>query len=31
MLALDIPGFLQEKDSAQKVFIPVFNQDESFV
>lgn len=31
MLALDIPGFLQEPDSADKDFIPLFNRDESFV
>ena len=31
MLALDLPGFLQEPDSADKDFIPVFNQEESFV
>ena len=31
MLALDLPGFLQEPDSADRDFIPVFNQDESFV
>ena len=31
MLALDLPGFLQEPDSADRDFIPVFNKDESFV
>ena len=31
MLALGLPGFLQEPDSADRDFIPVFNQDESFV
>ena len=31
MLALDLPGFLQEPDSADKDFIPVFNEDASFV
>ena len=31
MLALDLPGFLQEPDSADKDFIPLFNSDESFV
>ena len=31
MLALDLPGFLQEPDSADRDFIPVFNQPESFV
>ncbi len=31
MLALELPGFLQEPDSADTDFIPVFNQDESFV
>ena len=31
MLALDLPGFLQEPDSADREFIPVFNQEESFV
>ena len=31
MLALGLPGFLQEPDSADKEFIPVFNQDQSFV
>ena len=31
MLALGLPGFLQEPDSADKDFIPVFNRDESFV
>ena len=31
MLALDLPGFLQEPDSADRDFIPLFNQDESFV
>lgn len=31
MLALGLPGFLQEPDSADKDFIPVFNQDQSFV
>ena len=31
MIALDLPGFLQEPDSADRDFIPVFNKDESFV
>ena len=31
MLALDLPGFLQEPDSADRDFIPLFNKDESFV
>ena len=31
MLALGLPGFLQEPDSAQKDFVPVFNRPESFV
>lgn len=31
MLALDLPGFLQEADSADRCFIPMFNQKESFV
>ena len=31
MLALGLPGFLQEPDSAMTDFIPVFNQSESFV
>ena len=31
MLALDLPGFLQEPDSADLEFIPVFNKEESFV
>ena len=31
MLALDLPGFLQEPDSADREFIPLFNRDESFV
>lgn len=31
MLALGIPGFLQEADAAAADFIPAFNQDESFV
>ena len=31
MLALDLPGFLQEPDSADRDFVPVFNQPESFV
>ena len=31
MLALDLPGFLQEPDSADRDFIPVFNRKESFV
>ena len=30
MLALGLPGFLQEPDSADREFIPVFNKDESF-
>ena len=31
MIVLDLPGFLQEPDSADRDFIPLFNQDESFV
>ena len=31
MLALDLPGFLQEPDSADRDFIPAFNRKESFV
>ena len=31
MLALDLPGFLQEPDSADAGFIPLFNRPESFV
>ena len=31
MLALDLPGFLQEPDSAARDFIPLFNRPESFV
>lgn len=31
MAALGLPGFLQEPDSADRDFIPVFNQTESFV
>ena len=31
MLALDLPGFLQEPDSADREFIPLFNHPESFV
>ena len=31
MLALNLPGFLQEAESAEKDFVPVFNQEESFV
>ena len=31
MLALDLPGFLQEPDSADRDFIPAFNREESFV
>ena len=31
MLALDLPGFLQEPDSADKDFIPLFNHPDSFV
>ncbi len=31
MLALNLPGFLQEPDSADSGFIPVFNTPESFV
>ena len=31
MLALDLPGFLQEPDAADKAFIPAFNKTESFV
>ena len=31
MLALDLPGFLQEPDSADPDFIPLFNRPDSFV
>ena len=31
MLALNLPGFLQEAESAEKDFVPVFNEDESFI
>jgi len=31
MLALDLPGFLQEPESADRDFVPVFNRDESFI
>ena len=31
MLALDLPGFLQEPDSADRDFIPLFNRPESFI
>ena len=31
MEALGLPGFLQEAEAADADFIPVFNQDESFV
>ena len=31
MLALDLPGFLQESVSADKDFVPVFNEDSSFI
>ena len=31
MLALGLPGFVQEPGSADREFIPVFNQPESFV
>ena len=31
MQALDLPGFLQEADSADRDFIPAFNRAESFV
>ena len=31
MLALDLPGFLQEPDSADSGFIPAFNRPDSFV
>ena len=31
MLALGLPGFLQEPDSADRDFIPVFNREESFI
>ena len=31
MLALGLPGFLQEPDSADRDFIPLFNRPESFV
>lgn len=31
MMALDLPGYLQEPESASSDFVPVFNQPESFV
>ena len=31
MVSLELPGFLQEPDSADRDFVPVFNQPESFV
>ena len=31
MLALGLPGFLQEPDSADADFVPVFNREESFI
>ena len=31
MMALGLPGFLQEPDSADKEFVPLFNQAQSFV
>lgn len=31
MLALDLPGFLQEPESASEDFVPVFCKDESFI
>ncbi len=31
MAALELPGYLQEPDSADRDFVPVFNQPESFV
>ena len=31
MLSLGLPGFLQEPESASTDFVPVFNQDESFI
>ena len=31
MIALDLPGFLQEPEAADPDFVPVFNQEESFV
>ncbi len=31
MLALNLPGYLQEPDSADRDFVPVFNQPESFI
>lgn len=31
MLALGLPGYLQEPESADPCFVPVFNRDESFV
>ncbi len=31
MLALDVPGYLQEPESASTDFVPVFNQDISFI
>ena len=31
MIALDLPGYLQEPEAADPEFVPVFNQDDSFV
>ncbi len=31
MIRLDLPGYLQEPDSADRDFVPVFNQPESFI
>ncbi len=31
MIALNLPGYLQEPDSADRDFVPVFNQPESFI
>ena len=31
MVALELPGFLQEPDSASADFVPLFNDDRSFV
>lgn len=31
MLALELPGFLQEATSASQDFVPLFDQDDSFI
>ena len=31
MLALDLPGFCQDRGSAEKDFIPAFNREDSFI